>query len=316
MEPGERDIWRAGTALLEFWREARAGDLSPLEKILRQGPRTPQETILRGKPRSNGSRQTDARAPAHRADPAPPPPRRASAPKPAPAVSPANPGVLIHPDILAAREIAQSAQTIQELDRALRDFDLCALKRTARNTVFLAGQQDAPILWIGDSPDKEDDENGQPFSGKSGRFLDQMLRQIGLERQRNIMLTNMIFWRSPGARDPSEHEIRLCWPFVERLTRLAKPKLIVLCGGRVAQTMLQRSESLTKLRGKKFISSWGASGEEAEMKIPTFVTLPPAQFLLRPQDKALGWRDLLALESLLREEHAVEAATDERDQDD
>lgn len=313
MEPGARDIWRAGTALLEFWREARAGDLSPLEKILRQGPTTPQETILRGKPRSNGSRQTDARAPGHRPDRAPMAPHRMSAPKPAQALSSGNPSAPVHADILAARGVAQSAQTVAELDSALRNFDLCALKRTARNTVFLAGPHDAPILWIGDSPDKEDDENGQPFSGKSGRFLDRMLAQIGLDRQRNIMLTNMIFWRSPGGRDPSEHEIALCWPFVRRLTRLAKPKLIVLCGSRAAQVLLQRSESLTRLRGKKFISSFGASGGEAGMTIPTFVTLPPAQFLLRPQDKALGWRDLLALESLMREENAVEAATDERD---
>lgn len=197
----------------------------------------------------------------------------------------------------AARTLAAEAQTIAELRTAVDKFDGCALKKTARNTVFSDGVDDALVLLIGEAPGREEDERGKPFVGRSGQLLDRMLAQIGLDRRSNILISNTIFWRPPGNRDPTQGEIVACLPFVERLIELAQPKLLILTGKAAAQTVLRREEAVTRMRGRKL--SYTRDGLAAPVN--AMVMLHPAYLLRQPQQKRLAWADLLLAETWLSE---------------
>ncbi len=137
-------------------------------------------------------------------------------PKPKPKVTAADASVE------TAKAMATAAKTIAELRAAVENFDGCALKRTARNTVFCDGVDDAQVLLIGEAPGKDEDEQGKPFVGRPGQLLDRMLAQIGLDRRTNILISNTIYWRPPGNRDPTQGEIVACLPFVERMIELSQ----------------------------------------------------------------------------------------------
>jgi DNA polymerase len=196
-----------------------------------------------------------------------------------------------------ARSLAAAAQTVAELRAAVEKFDGCALKATARNTVFSDGQDDAPVLIIGEAPGKDEDEQGKPFVGRSGQLLDRMLAQVGLDRKVNVLISNTIYWRPPGNRDPTQGEIVACLPFVERLIAVAKPKLLILTGKASAHTVLRREEGVMKLRGRRlFYNRDGLEGP-----VNAMVMLHPAYLLRQPQQKRLAWADLLLAEAWLEE---------------
>jgi len=190
-----------------------------------------------------------------------------------------------------ARAAAAKAGSIAELGAILAAYDGCGLKQTARNTVFLDGAQGADVLLIGEAPGKEEDESGKPFVGRSGQLLDRMLASVGFDRQANLLISNVIFWRPPGNRPPTQAELAICLPFVERLIALARPKLLILAGGVPAKTVLKREDGVTRLRGRrlKYESEIGP--------INALVMLHPAYLLRRPQEKRLAWADLLKLEA-------------------
>jgi uracil-DNA glycosylase len=197
--------------------------------------------------------------------------------------------------VTQARRLAAAAQSVAELKAAVEAFEGCALKRTARNTVFADGIFDAPVLLIGEAPGKDEDEQGKPFVGRSGRMLDLMLAQIGLDRGSNILISNTIYWRPPGNRDPTQGEIVACLPFVERLIALMKPKLLILSGKAAAHTILRREDGVMKLRGRRFRHELGGDVVNA------MVMLHPAYLLRQPHHKKLAWVDLLAAEAWLDE---------------
>jgi DNA polymerase len=181
-------------------------------------------------------------------------------------------------------------------------FDGCALKATARNTVFSDGVEDAPVLLIGEAPGKDEDQAGKPFVGRSGQLLDRMLAQIGLDRNTNLLISNTIYWRPPGNRDPTPGEIMACLPFVERLVALVQPKLLILAGKASAHTMLKRDDGVLKLRGRRL------RYEREGLSINTMVMLHPAYLLRQPQQKRLAWADLLSTETWLDEMGVARAA--------
>jgi uracil-DNA glycosylase len=193
-------------------------------------------------------------------------------------------------DALAdAQRLAAACSSIEALHKAIASFDGCTLKTHARNTVLSDGTQGAPIMIIGEAPDREDDETGISFSGPSGQLLDKMLASIGLSRAKNCYLTNLIPWRPPGDRKPTADEIAICKPFIERHIQLAAPKAILFVGGMSAQVLLGNQDSVMKLRTRNF--SYGASdGPYAQC------LLSPAYLLNRPSEKALAWKDLLRFE--------------------
>ena len=201
-------------------------------------------------------------------------------------------------EIAGARRLAEAAATLAELEAAVASFDGCALRKTATHTVFADGTPHAPVMVIGEAPGADEDRIGKPFVGRSGQLLDRMLASIGLERQRNVYITNVLFWRPPGNRKPTEAEIALCLPFVWRHIALGTPKLVVLCGGTATSAMLGRAEGITKLRGRWF--DLAISGQDRP--IPALTTYHPSFLLRTPARKSEAWRDFLELQSKLNRE--------------
>jgi DNA polymerase len=195
-----------------------------------------------------------------------------------------------------ARALAAAAESIPALRAAIEAFDGCALKRTARNTVFSDGNINAEVLLIGEAPGKDEDEQGKPFVGRSGQMLDQMLATIGLQRQSNILISNTIYWRPPGNRDPTPGEAATCLPFVERLIALMQPTLLILAGKAAGNTVLRREEAVTRMRGRRLVYN-----REGAAPVNAMVMLHPAYLLRQPQQKRLAWTDLLMAEAWLDE---------------
>ncbi|MBP2296362.1 uracil-DNA glycosylase [Azospirillum rugosum] len=190
----------------------------------------------------------------------------------------------------SARARAKEARTLAELEAALRDFDGCPLKATAMNTVFADGNPQASIMLIGEAPGEDEDRQGKPFVGVSGKLLDRMLAQVGLDRGK-VYISNILPWRPPGNRSPTQAEIAACLPFLERHVELIAPKVLVPLGGTSAKTLLNRAEGITRLRGQWFdYASPGLPGP-----VPVIPMLHPAYLLRNPIAKREAWRDLLTL---------------------
>lgn len=226
---------------------------------------------------------------------APPAPRAFTSPPPAPAFSmPANarPIGAAASEIAGARRLAEAATTLAELEAAVASFEGCALRKTATHTVFADGTPHAPVMIIGEAPGADEDRIGKPFVGRSGQLLDRMLAAIGLERQRNVYITNILFWRPPGNRKPTEAEIALCLPFVWRHIALGAPRLVLLSGGTATSAILGRAEGITKLRGRWF--DLAVPGHDRP--VPALTTYHPSFLLRTPARKSEIWRDLLELQ--------------------
>lgn len=194
-----------------------------------------------------------------------------------------------------ARELAQSCGSLEELEAALQDFDGCALSETASRLCFADGNPEAKVMLIGEAPGAEEDRQGRPFVGPSGQLLDRIIRTIGLDRT-NVWITNTLYWRPPGNRSPTTGEIAVCLPFLERQIELLAPRFILFVGAIAAKTLLERTEGVTKLRGRPFTYST-ADGTE----IPCLVTFHPAYLLRQPLNKRFVWRDMLAMRARLDE---------------
>lgn len=226
----------------------------------------------------------------------PSPAARASAPT-APKTAPVRAKAKAAAPVDSAVALAKAAQNVAELRAAVLAFEGCALKATARNTVFSDGVDDAPVLVIGEAPGREEDQQGKPFVGPAGAMLDRMLAAIGLSRESNVLISNTIYWRPPGDRDPTPGESLICQPLVERLIELKQPKLLVLVGKAAAQTVLQRQDPVNKLRGRKL--SYARDG--LALPVNAIVMLHPAYLMRQPQQKRQAWADLLAMEAWLAE---------------
>lgn len=194
-----------------------------------------------------------------------------------------------------ARAAAQAANSPAELARAVAEFDGCPLKTTATNTVFARGSGASGVMVVGEAPGAEEDRQGLPFVGPSGRLLDQMLASIGLDPA-EVTVTNILFWRPPGNRDPSGLEVAACLPFVHRHIELVRPRLMLLLGAPAARTLLDRKDSLARLRGR-----WTPVAG-IDTPVPALATFHPAYLLRNPEQKRLAWRDLLRLRARLAED--------------
>src|SRR5690606_12575968 len=148
----------------------------------------------------------------------------------------------------AASQAANACRSIPELEAAIKAFEGCALRNTATNTVIARGNPQAPLMIIGEAPGRDEDAQGAPFVGESGQLLDRMLMAIGRDES-NVYISNVIFWRPPGNRDPSAEEVVACKPFIERLIELSNPKLIACAGKFSAATLLGTTQGITRIRG-------------------------------------------------------------------
>jgi len=188
----------------------------------------------------------------------------------------------------SARETAAACKDLAALREALSTFDGCALKATAKSLVFADGNPEAPLMLVGEAPGADEDREGRPFVGVSGQLLDRMLAAIGQDRT-GAYITNILPWRPPGNRKPTPAEILLCQPFVERHIELVAPKLLVFVGGTAATTLLDRTEGITRLRGRWL--EWRST--------PVMAIYHPAYLLRQPALKKHAWKDMLAIQQKL-----------------
>ena len=198
------------------------------------------------------------------------------------------------PDLAAleARESAKNGKTLDELRAILEKFDGCALKATATKLVFADGNPQAKLMLVGEAPGRDEDIEGLPFVGRSGKLLDRMLAAIGLDRT-SVYIANIVPWRPPGNRTPTPQESAICLPFILRQIELADPDILVCLGGPSAQTLLGVKDGITKIRGRWFAFD---TGKREIRAMPTF---HPAFLLRSPLQKRFAWRDFLNIKQAL-----------------
>ncbi len=196
--------------------------------------------------------------------------------------------------ILSAREAARTAPTLDALRALLENFDGCALKATATRLVFADGNPQARIMFVGEAPGREEDLEGLPFVGRSGKLLDRMIAAIGLDRT-SAYIANVIPWRPPGNRTPTPQETQICLPFIQRQIELVNPDVLVTLGNPSTQTLLETREGIMKTRGRWFEYNTGTR------VIRAIATFHPAYLLRSPGYKRMAWQDLRAIAKALEQ---------------
>lgn len=210
-----------------------------------------------------------------------------------PAAAAANPTVPAFDETAqAARTIAQSATSLDELRERLDEFDGCNLKLTATQLVFADGNPAARVMLVGEAPGREEDLQGLPFVGRSGQLLDRMLAAIGLDRS-SVYIANVVPWRPPGNRTPTPQETAICRPFIDRQIQLVDPDFLICLGGAAAKELMNTTEGILRLRGR-----W-REFDTGKRSIRAMATLHPAYLLRQPLQKRLAWRDFLLLKAAL-----------------
>lgn len=194
-----------------------------------------------------------------------------------------------------ARELCEKAQNLQELRAIVENFDGCALKLTAKSTVFGAGNPEADVVLIGEAPGADEDRLGVPFVGRSGRLLEKMLAAAGLSRD-EVYITNVLPWRPPGNRTPTDGEVAVCLPFLRRQIDFIRPKIILLLGGSAANALLGNAEPISRMRGK-----WLEYVTADKQTIAALASFHPAFLLRNSAQKAKAWSDFLRMVKKLKE---------------
>lgn len=151
-------------------------------------------------------------------------------------------------------------------------------------------------MLIGEAPGADEDRQGKPFVGMSGQLLTKAFECAGFERQKDLYISNTIFWRPPGNRQPTQQELEACFPFTQRHIELINPKVLILVGGTAVKALLKTNEGITKLHGKwlQYISP------ELSQPIPTMAIYHPAYLLRSPGRKKELWMDLLKIKELVQ----------------
>ncbi len=243
--------------------------------------------------------------PINRLDEAEPVPAPApAAPRPLVALNPLRPPpmpavprseITVAPDaaIASAREAARTAPTLEALRTLMETFDGCALKHTATKLVFADGNPQAKVMFVGEAPGRDEDIEGLPFVGRSGKLLDRMIAAIGLDR-RTAYIANVIPWRPPGNRTPTPQETQVCLPFIQRHIELVNPDVLVTLGNPSTQALLGTREGIMRTRGKWIDYDTGTR------TIRAVATFHPAYLLRSPSYKRLSWQDLRAIAKVLQ----------------
>lgn len=220
-----------------------------------------------------------------------PGPVRPAAPPPPP-LSPLQAGAPA--PVLRARAVAEAAGSLADLRAALAGFDGCALAATATNLVFSDGNPASGLMLVGEGPGAEEDRAGKPFVGASGQLLDRMLASIGLDRTK-LLITNLIPWRPPGNRNPTDSEVLICLPFLLRHIALVRPRRLVLLGALATKAITGNATGIRRMRGK-----WlDVAIPGLPAPVPALPMLHPAYLLRTPGAKRDAWADLVLLRRTL-----------------
>ena len=179
--------------------------------------------------------------------------------------------------------------SLSDLQSAMAKLDDCPLKHTASNLCFADGNPGARLMIIGEAPGRDEDRMGVPFVGADGQLLDKMIASIGLDRA-SVYLTNLLPWRPPGNRSPTDEETAMLLPWLFRHVQLAKPEFVLLLGGAAAKLVLGSHDGIMKLRGR-----WRDVDFGDGVPRPVLASLHPAYLLRSPAQKRLAFEDLLLL---------------------
>jgi DNA polymerase len=197
--------------------------------------------------------------------------------------------------ILSAKKLANEAKTINDLKNIVENFEGCNLKKMATNTVFCDGNTNSKIMVIGEAPGNHEDLEGIPFCGDSGELLNNIFKSINLSRSHDLYITNAIYWRPPGNRRPTEEELAICRPFVEKNIELLSPKIIILVGSTAMSCLLKTDEAISNIRGK--ILDYKPDFLQKSCKILTI--FHPSYIMRQPSKKKVAWLDMINLKNFL-----------------
>lgn len=198
--------------------------------------------------------------------------------------------------VQVAMQAVARVTDLESLQAAMAAFDLCDLKKGARNLVFADGRPEARVMIVGEAPGRDEDRDGKPFVGQAGHLLDKMLAAIGLSRtgpdaEAAVYITNVLPWRPPQNRDPRPDEVAMMLPFLRKHVELVDPDVLLLMGNHSCQALLNK-QGITKLRG-----SW-----EEVLGRPALPMFHPGYLLRNPMHKREAWHDLLMVQARLRGE--------------
>lgn len=201
------------------------------------------------------------------------------------APAPASEPETIEPSVETDQSAAVPRWDWPSLEQAIRGCTACRLHESRTQGVVGVGDRAARLLVIGEAPGAEEDRRGEPFVGRAGQLLDQMLRAIGLSRDEGgVYITNILKSRPPENRDPLADEVAACEPYLRRQLELISPQVILAVGRVAAQNLLKNEQPLGKLRGR-----WHFYGPR---ETPVWVTYHPAYLLRSPAEKGKAWQDL------------------------
>ena len=177
------------------------------------------------------------------------------------------------------------SKSLQKLREKINKIKNCKLKENASNLVFSDGNPNAKVMIIGEGPGANEDKEGFPFVGRAGQLLDKMLNAINLSR-RNVYITNVVNYRPPENRKPTEKEVERYLPYLKKHIEIIKPKIILLLGSTAMNAILKNADVISKMRGK-----W-IEIEINELKVYSIVSFHPAYLLRQPDQKKFSWIDL------------------------
>ena len=193
------------------------------------------------------------------------------------------------PEVALAQPVAEDWDGLRS---AVASCTLCALHKSRTQTVFGVGNQAADWMIVGEAPGAEEDRSGEPFVGRAGQLLDEMLRAVGLQRDA-VFIANILKCRPPNNRDPLVDEASSCRAYLDRQIELAAPKLILAVGRVAAQHLLGSDAPVGRLRGQKHFLNDG--------QLPVVVTYHPAYLLRSPTQKRKVWQDLCVARQIMRQ---------------
>jgi uracil-DNA glycosylase len=271
--------------LLAFYIEAGVDCALMETPVDRLADNAPEERPVAATPQPAQAASPAPKAPLRLSEAPPPMARNDAAPAPEAAIG-------------TARAAARAANSLDELRAMLDTFDGCALKFTATRLVFADGNPKARVMFVGEAPGRDEDLEGRPFVGRSGKLLDLMMAAIGLDRSK-VYIANVIPWRPPGNRTPTPQETQICLPFIQRQIELVDPDVLVTMGNPSTQTLLKTRDGIMKTRGRWISYDTGSRTIRA---MPTF---HPAYLLRSPAYKRLSWQDLRAIRKTLAETGAA-----------
>jgi len=193
----------------------------------------------------------------------------------------------------AASPVAQAAN-LEELRAAIGDCRLCKLCSGRTNLVFGVGNPRAPLMFVGEGPGRDEDLQGEPFVGRAGQLLTDIITKGMKMRREDVYIANVVKCRPPNNRNPEPDEVAACEPFLKRQIDLIGPKIIVALGKFAAQALLQSNAPISRLRG-----NW-----HTYHGIKLMPTFHPAYLLRNPADKKLVWEDIQKVIKEMQSENA------------